>query len=96
MARDTAPSVAASRPYSRSTDQCSRNSRDPVERLARAGIANFGVTDIPRKTNYDFERREREKAKAAEAAKKLQAKAEKRAVESDKMDADGSGNPQDG
>jgi len=54
------------------------------------------VTDIPRKTNYDFERREREKAKAAEAAKKLQAKAEKRAVESDKMDADGSGNPQDG
>ena len=39
-----------------------------------------GVTDIPRKTNYDFERREREKTKAAETAKKAQAKAEKKAA----------------
>ncbi len=35
---------------------------------------------IPRKPNYDFERREREKNKAAENAKKAQAKAEKRAA----------------
>lgn len=36
---------------------------------------------MPRKTNYDFERREREKNKAAEAVKKAQAKADKRASE---------------
>lgn len=40
-----------------------------------------GATDTPRKTNYDFERRERERSKAAEAAKKAQAKAEKKAAE---------------
>ena len=40
-----------------------------------------GATDIPRKPNYDFERREREKNKAAEAAKKAEAKAAKRAAE---------------
>lgn len=34
---------------------------------------------MPRKTNYDFERREREKNKAADSAKKLQAKADKKA-----------------
>ncbi|GAA0731825.1 hypothetical protein FHT01_002765 [Sphingomonas japonica] len=39
-----------------------------------------GVIGIPRKTNYDFERREREKTKASESAKKAQAKAEKRAA----------------
>ena len=38
-----------------------------------------GATDIARKPNYDFERRERERNKAAEAAKKAAAKAEKRA-----------------
>jgi hypothetical protein len=54
------------------------------------------VIDIPRKTNYDFERREREKAKAAEAAKKAQAKAGKRAAEHQTPDADQSGRPQDG
>lgn len=62
------------------------------ERSARAGQASSGVTDIPRKTNYDFERREREKAKAAEAAKKAQAKADKRAGEqgpSDGVEATG-------
>ena len=32
-----------------------------------------------RKPNYDFERREREKNKAAESAKKAQAKADKKA-----------------
>lgn len=40
-----------------------------------------GATDIARKPNYDFERREREKNKAAEAARKAQAKADKRAAE---------------
>lgn len=35
----------------------------------------------PRKPNYDFERRERERNKAAEAAKKAQAKADKKAAE---------------
>lgn len=54
------------------------------------------MTDIPRKTNYDFERREREKAKAAEAAKKLQAKADKRAVEQQTPDATESDRLQDG
>jgi hypothetical protein len=39
------------------------------------------VTDIPRKPNYDFERRERERTKATEAAKKAQAKADKRLSE---------------
>jgi len=47
-----------------------------------------GATAIPRKTNYDFERREREKAKAAETAKKAQAKADKRAAEQVMPDAD--------
>jgi hypothetical protein len=36
---------------------------------------------MPRKTNYDFERREREKNKAVESAKKAQAKADKKASE---------------
>lgn len=40
-----------------------------------------GRPGMPRKTNYDFERREREKHKAAEAAKKAQAKADKKASE---------------
>jgi hypothetical protein len=35
---------------------------------------------MARKPNYDFERREREKNKAAESAKKAQAKADKRAA----------------
>jgi hypothetical protein len=39
------------------------------------------VTDTPRKTNYDFERRERERSKAAESAKKAQAKADRKAAE---------------
>jgi hypothetical protein len=41
----------------------------------------LGATDTPRKTNYDFERRERERSKAADAAKKAQAKADKKASE---------------
>jgi hypothetical protein len=40
-----------------------------------------GATVTPRKTNYDFERREREKNKAAESAKKAQAKADRKASE---------------
>ena len=40
-----------------------------------------GAPDMPRKPNYDFERRERERSKAAESAKKAQAKADKKASE---------------
>lgn len=54
-----------------------------------------GATDIPRKPNYDFERRERERTKAAESAKKAQAKAEKRAGEQGTPEADRSGDAQD-
>lgn len=79
--------------WSRPTDQCSRSGTAAGRAVARAGISSFGVTDIPRKTNYDFERREREKAKAAEAAKKLQAKANKRAVEQDTPDPVEPGRP---
>jgi hypothetical protein len=43
---------------------------------------------MPRKPNYDFERRERERAKAAESAKKAQAKADKRAAGQETSDAD--------
>ena len=39
------------------------------------------MTDTARKTNYDFERRERERNKAADTAKKAQAKADKKASE---------------
>jgi hypothetical protein len=39
----------------------------------------FGVIVTARKPNYDFERREREKSKAADSAKKAQAKADKKA-----------------
>jgi len=49
------------------------------------------VIDIARKPNYDFERRERERAKAAESAKKAQAKADKRAAEQGTPAADESG-----
>jgi hypothetical protein len=41
--------------------------------------AYSGAADIARKTNFSFERREREKNKAASAALKAQAKAEKKA-----------------
>jgi hypothetical protein len=40
----------------------------------------LGATATPRKTNYDFERRERERSKAADSAKKAQAKADKKAL----------------
>jgi hypothetical protein len=36
---------------------------------------------MPRKTNYDFERRERERTRAADSAKKAKAKADKKALE---------------
>jgi hypothetical protein len=48
---------------------------------------DFGATATPRKPNYDFERREREKSKAAEAAKKAQAKAARKASEQGTPDA---------
>ena len=47
-----------------------------------------GEATIARRTNYDFERREREKAKAAETAKKAQAKLNKKAAEQVRPDAD--------
>jgi hypothetical protein len=40
-----------------------------------------GAIATPKKPNYDFERREREKNKAAEAAKKAQAKLDRKAAE---------------
>jgi hypothetical protein len=45
------------------------------------------VTVTPRKPNYDFERRERERNKAAEAAKKAQAKLDKKMSEQGTPDA---------
>ena len=45
------------------------------------GTQFYGVTDTPRKTNYGFERRERERSKAADSAKKAEAKAAKKASE---------------
>lgn len=59
--------------------------------FALAAFPGQGATDIPRKPNYDFERRERERLKAAETAKKAQAKAEKRAAGQGAPDADQSG-----
>jgi hypothetical protein len=35
---------------------------------------------MPRKPNYDFERRERDRSKAADSAKKAQAKADKKSA----------------
>jgi hypothetical protein len=43
---------------------------------------------MPRKTNYDFERRERERNKAVESAKKAQAKADKKASEQQEPSTD--------
>jgi hypothetical protein len=48
---------------------------------------------LPRKTNYGFERREREKSKAEGKAEKVQAKADKKLAEQDAPkvpEADGS------
>lgn len=64
-----------------------------VEPIAQAGSAMPGAADIPRKPNYDFERRERERSKAAEAAKKAQAKADKRAAEHATPDPDQPADP---
>jgi len=52
-----------------------------AKRRAQAGSPSFGATDIARKPNYDFERRERDRIKLAESAKKAQAKSDKRAAE---------------
>ena len=52
-----------------------------AKRRARAGTLSFGANDIARKPNYDFERRERDRIKLAESAKKAQAKSDKRAAE---------------
>jgi hypothetical protein len=61
-----------------------------VERFAPRQNHDAGATDIPRKTNYDFERREREKTKAADSAKKAQAKADKRAADQKTLEQGGS------
>ena len=71
-----------------------------VETVQRSSImlrsaTEVWSTDIPRKPNYDFERREREKAKTADAAKKAQAKADKRAGGQVAADPDQSGDAQD-
>ncbi|WP_146150950.1 hypothetical protein [Allosphingosinicella deserti] len=50
--------------------------------------ASSGASATPRKPNYDFERRERERNKAADAAKKAQAKADKKAAEQGAPEAD--------
>lgn len=42
---------------------------------------------MPRKTNYGFERREREKSKAAGKAEKVQAKADKKLAEQEAPEA---------
>lgn len=48
-----------------------------------------GVNDIKRKPNYDFERRERERNKVAEIARKAQAKADKRVAEEAQSESGG-------
>ena len=48
---------------------------------------------MPRKTNYEFERREREKNKAVGKAEKVQAKAEKKLSEEGAAEASDSGEP---
>jgi hypothetical protein len=57
-----------------------RNDRWLIGKTLGTGCSNqkIGATVTPRKPNYDFERRERERSKAAESAKKAQAKADKR------------------
>jgi hypothetical protein len=47
-----------------------------------------GTSDMARKTNYDFERREREKSKAADSARKAQAKIDRKASEADPANAE--------
>lgn len=74
--------------WSRTADQCSRSEGSWIVRFAQAASPSSGATDIPRKPNYDFERRERERTKAAETAKKAQAKADRRAAEQGAPDAD--------
>jgi hypothetical protein len=46
---------------------------------------------LPRKTNYDFERRERERNKEAESARKAKAKADKKTSEQGAPDVTKSG-----
>ena len=41
----------------------------------------IGATTLPKKTNYNFERRERERNKEAETVRKAKAKADKKAAE---------------
>jgi len=68
-----------------------RDKGTEVERSAQAIIPSSGATDIPRKPNYDFERRERERTKAVESAKKAQAKTDKRTAGQGTPDPDPSG-----
>ena len=50
---------------------------------------------MPKKPNYDFERKERDRAKAAKKAEKLAAKAEAKAREEDASVAAQSADPRD-
>ncbi len=69
-------------------NRCSEGGGRSGDRFAEAPTSISGATDIARKPNYDFERREREKNKAAESAKKAQAKADKRAAGQEKPNTD--------
>ena len=62
------------------------------EALDPPAPASSGASATPRKPNYDFERRERERNKAADAAKKAQAKADKKAAEQGTPEAEREGN----
>lgn len=62
-----------------------------VARFARSLTPFAGVNDIKRKPNYDFERRERERNKAIESARKAQAKADRRVAEQGYPDSGDSG-----
>ena len=61
------------------TGVCDRSTPQPLPPFFRR--RDFGATETPRKPNYDFERREREKSKAADSARKAQAKADRKGSE---------------
>lgn len=84
-----------SRIWSRPEYQCSRRRASRNRAFCSYWTPISGATDIARKPNYDFERRERDRSKAAEAAKKAQAKADRRAGEQAAPTTDEPGDPQD-
>lgn len=72
---------------------------DPVGKFVEIGtaVAELTGTSMARKPNYQFERRERERAKAAKKADRLKAKAEKaeerKALKSGEAPADAESDP---